>query len=493
MMKKSDGRRRSKYRRTNEVAVPDEMKNDAYFIECVSMTKEQHDEELREEGLVPGVVFAGLQQKIKQTVAEARGRRTHHRVHTSVETLSPAPRVFSWASTHDFTDGLVALRREHAPLEEQGAWISWQFERLADAVSALGNRCYADLDLAWPAIEALQETVVELTDDHFRFFAEGAADFSARVPIPVKCMLIHGLSIVFERGGRSARLATHAFREVLRRDGADESRLLVSMLADQYPDLRAELHDELDRVYAPAVIRTRVDVEVARREAVDVLQRLRITGAEHQYFGHPTIVRLLDHHRADALPSILSMYALGDVFHCATRFLLGKPLQQQWEMRSAFTDKLRKQLTDDAPSHFLTMEMFERIRDYYPRFVASVMADLAPTLGARGRQSLFVCITEGYEKTYAGAKQPRVPQFVHIDDSPQFIPGKTHRLDLFAEEICSANIGGQMRAEMGWANRRLARWIDPTAEVNDMDETLEPRRKTRPGGETEVLADCIKR
>jgi hypothetical protein len=262
----------------------------------------------------------------------------------------------------------------------------------------------------------------------------------------------------------------------------------MTMLAEKHRDMHGALSEELGWHMSPQVVRTRVDIEVARRDAVDVLQRLRGSGKERLYFDDPTVARLLDHQRGDALSTILSMYALSDVFHCATRFTMSKPREDQWEVRAIFTHALRQQLDDTAPSHFLTMEMFEKIRDNYPRFAGSVMADLAVAVGFKGRQSLFVCLAEGYEKSFGGAKQLKVPHFTGLGECPRFRPGKVHRLDTFAEEVCSSAMGRSMDREMEWANHRLARWAIPPNRRGSGESSDPP--ETARATEFEVAADC---
>jgi len=495
--------------------IPSNLKNDSNFVELASMTAE----EIRQLKVDPHTTRS-LRALVEQT-AHGRVRGGHH-LHTHKEVVAGAAnglskmppatgRPFptnqqtaqqrglfisgSWSDTHDLANALSRLRRADASHAERRECLRWGLDRIASSARAVHADCGVNPDVGWPMIESIEEAAIEVANDPplWDDFSKGVTRISMASSVALKCALVHGLKEICGRGESGKRLAAKTYNEILRCDTAAEPRLIVRHIANQHEMLRHELAKELDQPIPHDMLDLLIDIDVARREATTLLGRMRIEKNERSYFHLPTVAELFQHQKRGPLSSILSMYALGDVFHCATRFVNQYPEERQYEVRAVFAQHLREQLREDSASHFLTMEMLEPLRDNYSRFTASLMAELIPTLGPRAQQALFVCLVEGYEKKFAGARQAAVPQFV-LEEEPRFI-GAGHRLDYFGELICQWEGSAELLSPMRWANERLRLWCDDSAPAL-LDPKLDvapstPLRKRAPTDGSEELAGKI--
>lgn len=482
----------------------DNFKNDPDILEVMAMSDEEVDAEFAESEVDLDQLMEDLRVRLhadshEEALAGAASGLSNLPFSTRLlvpATQQTAPqRGFSflvWSDTHVLADRL----REHASVRHRRIYVDEGFCQIAAAVDVVRDRVHRDLDCFWPVAEAMEEAAAEVAadDDLHIVFAGCLGELSARSPVPVKGLLIHSLSEVFDRGERGRILATRCYDEILRHDRAPEVRLLIYCAAELHLPLGETIRRRLQTPLDGAMQSLHDDVEGAYHDARRNLREMRRATTEERYFELPNVARLFDHQSRGATSSILSMYALGQVFHRAMRLILRYPIERQFAVRHVFARHLLTQFGEDSTAHFLTAEMFESIRDRYPRFAASMMAELVHKAGPRGRQSLFVCLAEGYEACFSGLTQRQVPQFVFGGDKPRFIaPG--YPLDLFGQLVSNSPVAHELRAPMEWMNHRLAKWKDAIHGVPvTPPRRLRAQRKIVPGEEGDLsraVADCL--
>jgi hypothetical protein len=490
--------------RKSSIADAENFKKDPDILEVMAMSDAEVDAEFAEAKVDLDQLMESLRVRLhahshEEVVADAASDlsmmppATRLLVPTTQPTAPQRGFLFlPWSGTHRLADRL----REHVSVRHRRIYVQEGFIEIAAAVDAVGDRVHRDLDCFWPVAEAMEEAAAEVAgdDELHAEFAGCIGALSARSPVPVKGLIIHSLSEVFDRGERGRILATRCYDEILRHDHAAEVRLLIYCAAELHLPLGEALRRQLQTPLDRAMQSLHDDVNAAYHDARLNLREMRRATAEEHYFELPTVARLFDHQSRDATSSILSMYALGQVFHRAMRLILRYPIERQFAVRHVFARHLLTQFGEESTAHFLTAEMFESIRDRYPRFAASMMVELVHKAGPRGRQSLFVCLAEGYEAYFSGVAQRQVPQFVLGAGKPRFIaPG--YPLDLFGQLICGSPVAEELREPMEWANRRLARWQDAIHGVPvTPPKRFREQRNIVPGEEgglSRAVAECL--
>jgi hypothetical protein len=116
---------------------------------------------------------------------------------------------------------------------------------------------------------------------------------------------------------------------------------------------------------------------------------------------------------------------------------------------------LRKASDHTVPLLF-TIRSLAPLRDAHPHNAASLFTNLLLVTNRVGRLAVFASIVEGYERSFQGYRQIRVPHFGA--GAPQFVPGARHDLDLFGHSVCRLPIAHTLGEEMEWANQRLRLW-----------------------------------
>lgn len=363
----------------------------------------------------------------------------------------------AWRATH----GIAERIREAETLSARRAVIRDGFEHLDVAADALRTWCAVDHDAVWPVAESLEEAAIEVAQEPALWdeFGSAYADVMLCLPSGHQCMFVHGVKELLHRGEAARHLAAVICRAILRSGPADEARLLITTLAHHHGVVWKAVEGELTQPLPSDLHHLAVDIEAARREALEIFPTLRAANVEATYFETSPVVALFEHLDGPPPGAFLAMYALGDVYVCAGTLVTQDPAERQKAERSVFAERMLGRLRDDSASHFVTVETFEPFRDRYPVFAASLMARMTASATARARQALFVCLVEGYEDSFAGIRQRAVPHFELSGDAPRFVAGAPHGLDLYGERVCSGENAHELRPHMEWANRRLSRWV----------------------------------
>jgi hypothetical protein len=381
--------------------------------------------------------------------------------HDPMAVVSGETAATAWDETH----AIACRLRNAGTLREQRAVILETFEHHGVAADVLRTtRCAVDLDAAWPLTESLEEAAIEVADQTslWDVFSSAYASLAARSSTQFQCMLVHAVKELLERGAAAQHLAGRICAHMIAGDLSDDARVLLVHLANRFLIVKTHIGDALTPI--PADLRhLYASIEELRYEALESFPKLRAAKEEFRYFESEPVVKLLESlHSGHQLSAFLSMYALGDVYLCGATLVAQDPRERQKIEHSLFAEKMLERLRDDSLSHFLTIETFEPIRERYPGFAAALMERLAPSVSASARQALFVCLVEGYEQSFHGARQKFVPYF-DLHPTPSFVPGTPHDLDLFGSRICGSEVAQDLRKPMKWANDRLLLWQQPAA------------------------------
>lgn len=365
--------------------------------------------------------------------------------------------VLPWSATRCVGDRLHRAAG-HGAAAGSEAVLHEAFEHLGAVVGELRTRCAADLDAAWPLGECLVETGIEVSTRPplWRLFASGFADLHSASSPAVQGMLVHALYQLFAAGPDTAGVAVLAAVEILHRTPSAETHMLIIRLAQRHD----VLHHAAAELLGPVDAETRDTasaIDAAKHDALENFPKLRVRRAEGGFFDTRPVATLIEQLHAGPLASFLAMYALGEVYLCAATLIAQDPKPRQKEQHAVFADRVRHQLADPTGLCFLTVGSLEFVRDKYPHFAALTTASLLEGLPVRARTALFVCIAEGYERSYRGQEQETVPRY-ELDGPVRFVAGDPHALDVFGERVTASPAAEELRPHMEWFNARLRRW-----------------------------------
>ncbi|HYI08322.1 MAG TPA: hypothetical protein VEK57_04570 [Thermoanaerobaculia bacterium] len=325
------------------------------------------------------------------------GAHKHHHGHAHVHLTAAMPRGYARP---------MATARNHAAALQRGFFSSHDeaIERLQHSES---------IDAAYVHFGEVSRFAIEVSRhrESWPQFTASLARASARSTVPVQSVVVYASRHWLTIGAAMHELATATRIELQRHHLADEARVLLCDRAISSEAVVYAMGEDDDSLDAAPV--------------AELVRRL--------HGGTPG--------------SFIAMHALADVFDRAIT-LGGHDAVKQWIM---------DHIAHDHVPRSLALHSLAAVRHRHPQFAASLLADVVLTADHVARQIAFSMIVEGYERSFGGVQQLRVPQFEH-GEHPRFVPGAHHELDLFGHRVCGSALAHELEEEMNAANHRLRLW-----------------------------------
>ncbi len=366
----------------------------------------------------------------------------------------------AWACTRKIPAALRIAQNGGATRAELEVVIELFLTAIGAAASNAAATCSRTADGAWPIVEMVKHTAIEVASNAPYLFTPFARALGSAIRLAsrrMKVMLVYAMVDLVDRGAIPAVFAPTLIREISACDVSDSVRVVLATLLHSHRTLPADVRSAVSDAWSDprgeevfkSIARARHSLDVALQAT-----RTSTSGAS------AAVLAIVERFRDDLFDAaepedaILRLITLRRVLaeiagrHCGT----------ETELFRSIARLLLESADQRRGSTFLALEACSVILDVCPAAFQPFAAAL-PTARFIVRQGMFTAIADAWAAVFAGSAQTTTPGFIRQGSGWRYERGAfEHPLDGLCLYVAELSFTADLHEHFRWLRHRLDIW-----------------------------------